>query len=352
MSLKEETIKKRILVVDDTATNIDLVSHILSQSYHVSAAINGEMALKIVKKLPPDLILLDIMMPDMDGYEVCLQLKKNPATSSIPIIFVTAMDQVEDETRGFEMGAADYIQKPISSPVLKARVETHLALADQRHDLELQVISRTQELHQSYDLLQQSHKEIIIRLGRAAEYRDNETGLHVVRMSIYSQLLALAAGATEEEAELILHAAPMHDVGKIGIPDAILLKPGKLDAEEWATIRKHPEIGVELLGNSDNKLMSMAHDAALTHHEKWDGSGYPRGLKGEEIPFVGRVIAIADVFDALSTARPYKKAWLHDEVIEEIKRGSGSHFDPELVEKFLEIMPQILEIKKRHREEI
>jgi putative two-component system response regulator len=342
--------KKNILAVDDTPINIDLISEVLSEDYTISAAINGQMALKSVERQIPDLILLDIMMPDMDGYELCQKFKSNEKTKAIPIIFVSALGQEKNEAKGFQLGAADYIQKPISPAILKARVATHLALADQRHDLELQVQNRTEELNQSNQLLQRSRKEIILRLGQAAEYRDNETGMHVTRMSIYSQLLAKAAGSTDEEAELILNAAPMHDVGKIGIPDAILLKPGKLTDDEWKIIRNHPNIGAELLGNSNNKLMDYAYNAALTHHEKWDGSGYPKGLKGNDIPYIGRVVAIADVFDALNTKRPYKKAWPHEDVIMELKKGRGTHFDPILLDHFLRIMTQLLEVKEKYIE--
>ncbi len=337
--------KQTILVVDDTPDNIDLLSGVLRPKYKVKAALNGERALKIASaESKPDMILLDIMMPDMDGYEVCRQLKNNPATSNIPIIFVTAKNQEEDEEFGLNMGAVDYITKPISPSIVLARVQTQLALYDQNRTLEHKVRERTVEL-------EQTRLEIIQRLGRAAEFKDNETGLHVIRMSHYSHKIAEAIHHDNDSwAELIFNAAPMHDIGKIGVADNILLKPGKLDDEEWKVIRKHPEFGAAIIGEHNSKLLQMSKEVALSHHEKWDGSGYPYGLKGEAIPISGRIIAIADVFDALTTARPYKKAWSVDDAVELIDKESGSHFDPQLTPIFHDVMPAILEIKKQYAE--
>jgi len=272
--------KQTILVVDDTTENIDILKGILSNHYRVKAATTGQKALEIAFSSPPDLILLDIVMPDINGYEVCLQLKKNPSTQKIPVIFVTALDDNEDEKRGFDLGAVDYITKPVSVPIVKSRVRTHLDLFDQNRALEIKVRQRTEELRQN-------RLNIIRQLGHAAEFKDNETGLHVIRMSHYSKILAKAIGMTDTEVEMVLHAAPMHDVGKIGIPDKILLKPGKLDKDEWAIMQKHPEFGVQILGKHDDALLQMASTIAYTHHEKWNGKGYPQGLKGEETPLSG-----------------------------------------------------------------
>lgn len=250
----------------------------------------------------------------------------------IPVIFVTALADVADEARGFALGAVDYITKPVSPPIVKARVRTHLSLV------------RVEELLQS-------RLQIVQRLGLAAEYKDNETGLHVIRMSHYAQILARAAGFSEARAEQLLHAAPMHDVGKIGIPDAILRKPGKLDAAEWQVMQQHAEIGARIIGEHATGLLRMAHDIALSHHEKWDGSGYPHGLQGEAIPIEGRIVAIADVFDALTSERPYKKAWTVEAAIELLRAESGRHFDAHLVELFIAELPQILQIKARWAEE-
>ena len=341
-----ESEKPVVLVVDDTPVNIDVLSGLLREDFKVKAALNGERALKIANSEPrPVMILLDIMMPGMDGYEVCEKLKSNPATAKIPVIFVTAKNQDEDEQKGFTLGAVDYITKPYSSSVVKARVNTHLALFDQNLMLEKKVQERTSELIQT-------RLEIIRRLGRAAEYKDNETGLHVIRMSHYSKLIAEALDYSEEFTDLIFNAAPMHDIGKIGIPDQILLKPGKLDEEEWDIIRKHPQFGADIIGENDSEILKIAKEIAITHHEKWDGSGYPNGLKGTEIPISGRIVAIADVFDALTTERPYKKAWSVDDAIKLIDENSGSHFDPDLVAIFHTVIGDILEIKARYAESL
>lgn len=223
-------------------------------------------------------------------------------TRQIPVIFVTAMIASDDELRGLELGAVDYITKPISPPIVKARLKTHLALSDQNQELELKVQQRTRQLDAT-------RLQIIQRLGRAAEYKDNETGLHVIRMSLFAYELAKAAGMSEADACLLKDAAPMHDIGKIGIPDDILKKKGHLDEAEMAIMRKHCEIGAEIIGDDDSELLQLAKTVAMTHHEKWDGSGYPLGLTAENIPSVGRIVAIADVFDALTSERPYKHAW-------------------------------------------
>ena len=339
-----EQTKATILVVDDAPENIDILRGLLKDEYKIKIAINGEKALKVARSTPtPDLILLDVMMPVMDGYEVCRQLKQDVATTSIPVIFVTAKGQTDDEALGFDLGAVDYITKPISPPVVKRRVQTHLALHNEKRLLGSLVHERTQQL-------EESRREIIATLGKAAEYKDNETGRHVIRMSHYAKIIALAHGMSEEEACVLQDAAPMHDIGKIGIPDSVLLKPGRLDDEEWNQMKQHPKIGVEILGGQTCHLLNMARNIALTHHEKWDGSGYPNGLKGEEISIYGRISAIADVFDALTTVRPYKKAWTVEDAVNLIKEESGKHFDPKLVDKFVESLPQILEIKEKYCE--
>jgi len=336
--------KQVILVVDDTPENIDVLCGVLRTEFKVKAALNGEKALKIaMSEQKPDMILLDIMMPEMDGYEVCRRLKKNPATSKIPIIFITAKNQAEDEKKGLELGAVDYITKPISPSIVLARVHTQLALYDQNRVLETKVRQRTEELNKT-------RLEIIQRLGRAAEFKDNETGMHVIRMSHYSRLIAEALEYSDDWAELIFQAAPMHDIGKIGIPDKVLLKPGKLDENEWKMMHQHPAFGAEIIGDHDSELLRMSKEIALAHHEKWDGSGYPQNIKAEDIPLSGRIIAIADVFDALTTERPYKKAWAVEDAIKLINDNSGSHFDPKLVPVFHEVMPEILDIKERYAE--
>jgi len=279
-------------------------------------------------------------MPGMSGYEVCEKLKDNLKTRNIPVIFVSAMDEVENETKGFELGAVDYITKPVSPAIVQARVKTHLNLFDQNRALENKVRERTAEIDDT-------RLRIIHCLGAASEYRDEETGNHIFRMSNYSRVIALAYGLGMEEANILLQAAPMHDVGKIGIPDRILLKPGKLDAEEWEVMKTHTTVGAQIIGEHPSELLKIARQVALSHHEKWDGTGYPYGLTGENIPLSSRIVMIADVFDALTSERPYKKAWSEADAIAEIEQGSGRHFDPKLVIAFMEALPQILNIKKR-----
>lgn len=323
--------RPKLLLVDDEPTNLQVLRQILQDDYRLFFAKDGDKAMEMAARERPDLILLDVMMPGMTGYEVCTRLKQDEMTVATPVIFVTALADVDDEARGFEVGAVDYITKPVSPPIVRARVRTHLSLV-------------------RVDELKQTRLQIVQRLGLAAEYKDNETGLHVIRMSHYSRILALAAGFSELAAEDLLNAAPMHDVGKIGIPDAILQKNSKLDEAEWVVMRSHAQIGAEIIGEHPSGLLQMARSIALTHHEKWDGSGYPNGLKGEEIPIAGRIVAIADVFDALTSVRPYKPAWSLEDTLALIQRESGKHFDPHLVELFLGQMPAILEIKARWAE--
>jgi len=337
--------KQSILVVDDTPENITILSEVLCNDYRIRVATSGEKALKIIySDEPPDLILLDIMMPGLSGLEICRRLKANPDRRRIPVIFVTAMSSIEDEERGLAIGAVDYITKPISPPIVKARVRTHLALYDQSRELERMVRQRTSEL-------MTTRQQIIRRLGRAAEFKDNETGNHVLRMSHYARLIAEAHGLGDEAASIIFNTAPMHDIGKIGIPDSILLKPGKLDAEEWKVMHQHPIMGAEIIGKHENELLETARIIALCHHEKWDGSGYPRGLKGEDIPLEGRIVAIADVFDALVSIRPYKAAFPLEEALRLMESQTGSHFDPVLMQAFRKALPEILRIKEIYADE-
>ncbi len=324
--------RPKILIVDDAATNLQILRQVLQDDYRLLFALDGEKALKLAQEESPHLILLDVMMPGLTGLDTCKLLKANPRTQAIPVIFVTALSEVSDESAGFEAGAVDYITKPISPPVVKARIKTHLSLvgADELHKTRLQIIQC---------------------LGRAAEYRDNETGLHVIRMSHYSRILALGAGFSTQFSDLLFNAAPMHDIGKIGTPDNVLLKPGKLDQEEWQMMQKHVLMGAEILGEHDSPLLQMARTIALYHHEKFDGSGYPHKIAGEAIPIEARIVAIADVFDALTSVRPYKKAWPVEEAIELLRQEKGKHFDPQLVDLFIASLPAILEIKEQYAEQ-
>lgn len=324
--------RPKILVVDDEPINLQVLRQILQGDYRLLFARDGEKALQLAADERPHLILLDVMMPGLNGLETCRRLKSGTTTRAIPVIFVTALSEASDESAGFDAGAVDYITKPVSPAVVRARVRTHLSLV-------------------RVDELQQTRLQIIQCLGRAAEYRDNETGLHVVRMSHYSRILALAAGLGEARAEEIMNAAPMHDIGKIGIPDAVLLKAGPLDETERSIMQEHVRMGAEILGEHDSPLLRMARSIALAHHEKYDGSGYPAGLAGEAIPIEARIVAIADVFDALTSVRPYKKAWTVDDAIALLQREKGRHFDPVLVDLFIDWLAAILEIRERYAEE-
>lgn len=326
------TDRKTLLVVDDEPANLQVLKNILAADYRLLFARNGERALQLAASEAPDLVLLDVMMPGLSGHDVCRRLKAEAATAAIPVIFVTALADVEDEALGFELGAVDYLTKPVSPAIVQARVRNHLSLV------------RMEELHQT-------RLSIVQRLGRAAEFKDNETGLHVIRMSLFSQLIAREAGFSEDYADDLLNAAPMHDIGKIGIPDAVLLKPGRLDQDEWQIMRQHAEIGARIIGEDGSRLLRMARDIALYHHEKWDGSGYPYGLSGTDIPTEARIVALADVFDALTSERPYKKAWSIDDASALIREESGRHFDPELVEVFFRCLPQILQARAQWQEE-
>ncbi|SEL33154.1 putative two-component system response regulator [Roseateles sp. YR242] len=323
--------RPKLLLVDDEPANLQVLRHALQDDYRLLFARDGHKALDLARQERPHLILLDVMMPELSGMDVCRTLKVQSTTADIPVIFVTALADSGHETEGFEAGAVDYITKPLSPPVVRARVRTHLSLV------------RAQELRDT-------RLQIVQRLGRAAEFKDNETGWHVVRMSHFSQLLAQAAGYSDADAEELLHAAPMHDVGKLGIPDAILQKPGKLDEQEWAVMRRHPQIGAEILGDHTTGLLGLARRIALSHHEKWDGSGYPEGLAGEAIPEEARIVAIADVFDALTSVRPYKRAWTPEAAVDHLREQSGKHFDPRLVELFISVLPKVLEVRARFQE--
>jgi putative two-component system response regulator len=332
MNTANEDPRPVLLLVDDEPTNLQVLKQVLQADYRLLFARDGHKCLELARQALPQLILLDVMMPGLTGHDTCARLKADPLTAEIPVIFVTTLSDEADEALGFELGAVDYITKPVSPPVVRARVRNHLSLV------------RAQELHDT-------RLQIIQRLGMAAEYKDNETGLHVVRMAHYARVLALAAGWSEAQAQALCEAAPMHDVGKIGIPDHILQKPGPLTPSEWAVMRRHPRIGADIIGEHPSALLQLARVIALGHHEKWDGTGYPEGLAGEAIPQAARIVALADVFDALTTVRPYKLAWSVDEAVAMLTKESGRHFDPQLVPLFLQQLPEVLAVRERFRDE-
>jgi len=274
----------------------------------------------------------------MDGHEVCRRLKSNKETFSIPVIFITAMAESEDEKTGFDLGAVDYITKPVNPAIVIARVKAQLALADQHRACSIEVEKRTKEL-------EESQADAIVMLAEAGHFNDTDTGLHIWRMGAYSEALARAAHWPVKQAKLIGQAAPMHDTGKIGIPDSILKAPRKLTSEEWDIMRTHSEIGYGILNLSNTDLFKLAAEVALSHHERWDGTGYPQGLKAEQIPESARIVAIADVFDALTMERPYKKSWSIDKAFALLQEEAGSHFDKALVDLFISIKDEILGIK-------
>lgn len=320
-----------ILIIDDEPQNLRVLEQILAGKYKLVFARNGHEALAATRKFRPSLILLDIQLPDMDGYTVCRQLKADPLTESIPVIFITSLADADDEVTGFEAGAVDYIVKPVSSPTVRARVQTHLSLVRAIH-------------------LEKSHRDAIYMLGEAGHYNDNDTGVHIWRMADYAGALAHALGWGEEQCRLIELAAPMHDTGKIGIPDAILKKSGALDTADWVIMKTHPRIGYDILSKSDAPVFKMAAEIVLHHHEHWDGSGYPDGLAGELIPESARIAALVDVFDALTMKRPYKEAWPNEQAIATIQAESGSHFQPAMIEVFIAVLPEILAIQAKWSE--
>lgn len=342
---------KTVLVVDDAPENIDVLKAILKGTYNIRVATDGHIAVKIAESAaPPDIILLDVVMPGFDGYEVCKALKNSARTRDIPVIFVTAQSDVDHETLGFALGAVDYITKPVSPPVVHARVATHLALRDRSRLLEQLVAQRTALLERRTQELEQTRRQILQRLGRAVDFRDNETGMHVLRISQYVSLLAQKVGLADLEIEKISQAALMHDIGKIGVPDQILLKPGKLTATEFEIVKRHCVIGAEIIGQHDSPLLEACRVVALTHHERWDGSGYPNKLVGADIPLIGRLTAIADVFDALTCARVYKAPWPIDKALDTIQSEAGKAFDPTLVPLFVSSRHHLEEIMAHHAE--
>ena len=361
-SAADFTERQTLLIVDDTPDNIALLSGLLKNRYRIKVATEGERALRIAAlDPPPDLILLDIMMPGMDGYEVCERLKANSHTADIPVIFLTAKVQVEDEEKGLKLGAVDYITKPISPPIVLARVETHLMLKNARQFLqdrnaylEEEVQRRTREVVAIQDVT-------IVAMASLAETRDNDTGGHIRRTQHYVRALAkklqthprFASFLSDATIELLFKSAPLHDIGKVGIPDRILLKPGRFTPEEFEIMKTHAILGRDAIVaaeehlNTPKSFLQLAREIAYCHQEKWDGSGYPQGLAGEAIPVSARLMAIADVYDALISRRVYKDGMPYDQAVAIIREGKGQHFDPDMVEAFLEITDEFQAIAEQ-----
>jgi len=345
--------KAKILIVeDDDVTRRVMERMLASMDCEVILAHDGEEALKKVKDTPPDVILLDIMMPRMDGFEVARRLKESEETKIIPVVMVTSLDEVEHRVKALEVGADDFLTKPVDKSELSARVQSLLKvkgyndqMRNYQKELETEVAERTKQI-------KAASLETVYCLSRAAEYKDEDTGAHIQRMSHYSAAVARKMGIEEETVEAILYASPMHDIGKIGIPDSILLKPGKLLPSEWEIMKQHTTFGARILEGSETEFTKLAEIVALTHHEKWNGSGYPQGLKTTEIPLAGRITAIADVFDAMTSRRPYRKEPLSlEETFRLVKDGRGNHFDPEVVDAFFAAKEEILTIKEKYKDE-
>ncbi len=345
--------KSIILVVDDAPENLALISSILKDQYRIKVATSGGKAVSILSNATqkPDLILLDINMPDMNGFDVCVQLKASELTASIPVIFLTSLTEVENEEKGLSAGAVDYIHKPISPPVLLARVQTHLQLKEAQDFLKIQNSILEKMVKKRTLELAQSQQATMVAMGALAEFRDPETGNHLRRTQHYIKQLAIELAKnpdyreylTEDRIDVLFKSAPLHDIGKVGVPDNVLLKPGKLTNNEFKTMKCHTKFGKDAIRETQdqmatsNSFLVMSEQIAASHHEKWDGTGYPRGLAGADIPLSARLMAIADVYDALVSNRVYKPAFTHEKAVEIIEESSGTHFDPDIVEAFLQV---------------
>ena len=345
----------KILIVDDEAVNREFIKFVFKDTgLEVIEAANGEEALRVIEKEKPDVILLDIIMPGVLGYEVCKKVKSNPETMHIPIIMLTALGDSVSKTKALELGADEYITKPFDKNELILRVRNMIKIKkyyelikDYNQVLEEEVRKKTFEIKEAYKKLDEAYLELVYRLGRAAEYRDDETGEHAKRVGKMCAVLAKALGMDEENVKIIEYASPLHDIGKIGIPDSILLKPGKLTDEEFEIMKRHTIIGAKILEGSEYPVLKAAAIIALTHHERWDGSGYPKGLKGEEIPIEGRICGIIDVFDACTSFRVYRAAMGISETLQLIREGKGTLFDPKIVDAFFSCIKEIIKVKEK-----
>jgi putative two-component system response regulator len=365
---------KIILLIDDDPVVLEALNECLRPHYQTRIATNGQKGLELARMQPqPDLILLDVELPDMKGYAVCAALKRASLTNPIPVMFLSSHTDVKDITHGLGLGAVDYVTKPVAPPILLARVQTHLRLReahewlqDQNAHLESLVSKRTHDLEARTQELQHSQDLTIFALGSIAETRDNETGNHIYRTSAYVEVMArrLAARSAWQDAmtandwEMIWKSAPLHDIGKVGIPDHILMKPGKLTAEEFEIMKRHPVLGrdairsAEIRVKSDGSFLRVASEIAYGHHERWDGKGYPQGIGGDEIPLSARLMALADVYDALISKRIYKPAMSHTAAVEIIREGRGSHFDPEVLDTFLDLTDEFNAIAFRFSDNV
>jgi len=334
--------RARILAVDDATDLLALMAKALGTDYDVDTAADAGSAIeKAFAEPQPDLILLDIEMPDVSGFEVCRALKAEAQSAEIPIIFLTGKSEAQAQVEGFELGAVDYITKPINAKVLKARVRLHLALIDRRHELEQLVTERTAQL-------EKTRAELIRRLSRAMELHESAAvGNRVVRLAHYARLISQAAGAKPNVSEMMALAAPLHDVGKLGVPSEILRKKEKLSAPDWERVRRHPQLGADIIGEHDDPLLKLARQIALTHHERWDGSGYPQALKGDAIPWPGRVMAVVDAFESMTTTQFYREPRSVEDAALEIEVGGGKKYDPAVIEAFKKALPAMKQVREK-----
>jgi putative two-component system response regulator len=345
-------VAQQILIVDDTEINLILFSALIKKLDDCAphSFSDSRLGLEWARQNDPDLVIVDYMMPDLDGLEFIRLLRDIPGRQSVPVLMITANDQKQIRYRALDIGANDFLTKPVDKIEFLARAKNMLTLNEARKNLADQASWLASEVRKATRQIIDRERETVIRLCKAAEYRDPETGAHILRMAHFSQLIARELGMSEEEQELLLEAAPMHDIGKVGIADKILLKPGRLDEAEFAVMKQHAQFGYELLKGSASRALQAGAEIARGHHEKFDGSGYPAGMRGTEIPIFSRIVAVADVFDALTSERPYKKAWPIEEAKDFIEKGAGSHFDPECVNAFFRVWPEVLQIRERYQE--
>jgi putative two-component system response regulator len=336
-----------VLAVDDAPEILALVQRALKEDYQVLAAGDAGAALDLAAgPRRPNLVLLDVDMPGASGFDVIRVLKSEPQTADIPVLFLSGLDDPAAQVEGLELGAADYVTKPISAAVLRARVGHHIAFANRQRELERLVRQRTAQV-------EQTRLQIIRRLSRAMEYHESSAaGNRVMRLSQYAKLVALAAGAKADLAEMVMSAAPLHDIGKLGVPAEVLRKTGKLSAPDWERVRRHPELGAEIIGEHDDPLMKLARQMALHHHEHWDGSGYPAKLKGAEIPWAGRLMAIVDTFESMTTTQFYREPLNVLEAATEIAEGAGRRFDPKMVDAFKKAFPEMRKVRDKFADDL
>jgi len=361
MASEQAESKGKIMIVDDTVVNLELLQNLLQRrGYSIMAFPQGKLALKAALKSPPDMLLLDINMPEMDGFEVCSHFKSEPSLAKIPVLFISALEASRDKVRAFAAGGVDYVTKPFQIEELNARVDTHLKIVRMQRELERYNHELEALVQEKVRDIEESHLSTILAMVKLTEYRDVGTGMHIERTRTLCRMLAAKLAEhpeydgllSPEYSETIYNAAPLHDVGKVGVPDGILLKPGRLTEDEWEVMKTHSEIGAETLREVRKKYVSnafvnMGIEIARFHHEKWDGSGYPEGRKGEAIPLSARIMAVADVYDALRTRRPYKEPFSHEESFSILQKDSGSHFDPLLIEVFAQLEDEIKELYSR-----